>query len=161
MRLTIEYVDINSIKTYENNAKLHPAEQINQIKRSIEEFGMNDPIGVHDGVIVEGHGRYIACLKLGFTEIPIIRLDDLSDEQRKAYSLIHNKLTMNSGFDINILNDELKSISDIDMSEYGFIDTENIDLEDFYEEIDNNITIICSHCGKEFIYNKKTKEVIA
>lgn len=160
MRLTIEYVDINSIKTYENNAKLHPAEQINQIKRSIEEFGMNDPIGVHDGIIVEGHGRYIACLELGFTEIPVIRLDNLSDEQRKAYALVHNKLTMNSGFDLELLNDELNNISDIDMTGYGFIDTEVIDMDDFYEETNNEVTIICSHCGKEFIYNKKTKEVI-
>ena len=55
MNLKIEYVPIDSIVPYENNAKEHPAEQIEQIKRSIEEFGMSDPIGVWHGEIVEGH----------------------------------------------------------------------------------------------------------
>ena len=98
--LKIEYVDIESIKPYENNAKEHPREQIEQIKKSIEEFGNNDPIAVWNNEIVEGHGRYEALKELGQREIPIIRLDNLTDEQRKAYTLVHNKLTMNSDFDL-------------------------------------------------------------
>ena len=117
--LKIEYVDIDTIKPYKNNAKQHPREQIEQIKRSIEEFGMNDPIAVWHDEIVEGHGRILALKELGYTKTPIIRLDELSDEQRKAYGLVHNKLTMNSDFDIDILNEELDNI-DLDMSEYGF-----------------------------------------
>lgn len=120
MKLKIEYVDIGSIKPYENNAKLHPREQIEQIKKSIEQFGMDDPIGIWKDEIVEGHGRLIACQELGMEEVPIIRLDHLTDEQRKAYTLVHNKLTMNSDFDIDILNDELATINDIDMELYGF-----------------------------------------
>lgn len=116
--LKIEYVGIDSINPYPNNAKLHPAEQIEQIKRSIEEFGMNDPIGVWHDEVVEGHGRLIACKELGFDNVPIIRLDDLDDEQRRAYMLVHNQLTMNSGFDTDMLNIELESI-DIDMKPYG------------------------------------------
>lgn len=119
-KLKIEYVDINSIKPYENNAKLHPEEQIEQIKKSIEMFGMDDPIGIWKDEIVEGHGRLIACQQLGMTEIPIIRLDHLTDEERKAYTLAHNKLTMNSDFDIDILNEELMNFDTIDMSEFGF-----------------------------------------
>lgn len=119
-KLKIEYVDINSIKPYKNNAKLHPKEQIEQIKKSIEQFGMDDPIGIWKDEIVEGHGRLIACKELGYTEVPIIRLDHLSDEERKAYTLAHNKLTMNSDFDIDILNDELDDILNIDMSDFGF-----------------------------------------
>lgn len=118
--LKIEYVDIDSIKRYKNNAKLHPREQIEQIKKSIQEFGNNDPIAVWHNEIVEGHGRYDALKELGEKEIPIIRLDDLTDEQRKAYTLVHNKLTMNSDFDMETLNLELESIVDIDMSDYGF-----------------------------------------
>lgn len=120
MKLEIEYVDIESIKPYEKNAKLHPKEQIEQIKKSIQEFGMDDPIGIWKDEIVEGHGRLIACKELGYTEVPIIRLDHLNDEQRKAYALAHNKLTMNSDFDIDILNDELMSFTNIDMSDFGF-----------------------------------------
>lgn len=120
MKLEIEYVDIDSIRPYKNNAKQHPKEQIEQIKKSIEQFGMDDPIGIWKDEIVEGHGRLIACKELGMTEVPIIRLDHLTDEQRKAYTLAHNKLTMNSDFDLEILNQELLSIGDIDMTEFGF-----------------------------------------
>ena len=125
--LKIEYVDINSIKPYSKNAKKHTKEQIEQIKQSIELFGMDDPIAVWNNEIVEGHGRLDACKELNFKEIPIIRLDHLTDEERKAYTLIHNKLTMNTGFDIDILNDELDNIIDIDMEQFNF----NLDTDDF------------------------------
>lgn len=125
-KLKIEYVSIDSVKPYKNNAKLHPKEQIEQIKKSIEQFGMDDPIGVWKNEIVEGHGRLIACKELGLKEIPIIRLDHLTDEERKAYTLAHNKLTMNSDFDLDILNEELANFETIDMSDFGF----DLDLND-------------------------------
>ena len=120
MELKIEYVDINTIKPYEKNAKEHPDWQIKQIIESIEQFGMNDPIAVDKhNVIIEGHGRYLACREMGNNIVPVIHLDDLTEEQRKAYTLIHNKLTMNSGFDIDILKDELADIETIDMDVFG------------------------------------------
>lgn len=129
MKLKIEYVDIDTIKPYKNNAKKHPREQIDQIKKSIQEFGNNDPIAVWNNEIVEGHGRYLALQELGGGTIPIIRLDELTDEQRKAYTLVHNKLTMNSDFDFNILDSEIAEI-DIDMSEFGF-DSIDVDSDMF------------------------------
>ena len=135
-KLKIEYVDINSIKPYEKNAKLHPEEQIEQIKKSIQQFGMDDPIGIWKDEIVEGHGRLIACKELGYTEVPIIRLDHLTDEERKAYTLAHNKLTVNSDFDIDILNDELDDIMNIDMSDFGFdIDVDEEETEIIEDEV--------------------------
>ena len=134
--LSIEYVDIDTLKPYEKNAKKHPAKQIEQIKSSIELFGMNDPIAVWNNEIVEGHGRLIACKELNYKEVPIIRLDNLTDEQRKAYTLVHNKLTMNSDFDVNILNEELENIIDIDMSEFDF----NVDFEDVFKENERHRT---------------------
>ena len=119
-QLKIEYVDINTIKPYEKNAKIHTKEQVNQIKKSIEQFGMNDPIALWNGEIVEGHGRLLACKELGLSEVPIIRLDYLTDEERKAYTLVHNKLTMNSDFDLDILNNELATFDTIDMEDFGF-----------------------------------------
>ena len=131
--LKIEYVDINTLKEYEKNAKLHPQEQIEQIKKSIQEFNMIDPIGVwKDNSIIEGNGRYKACMQLGIKEVPIIRLDHLSDEERKAYTLAHNKLTMNSDFDIDILKTELENLKelDFDLELTGF----NIDeLDDIFQ----------------------------
>lgn len=133
-KLKIEYVDIDSIKPYENNAKQHPRTQIEQIKTSIEMFGMDDPIGIWKDTIVEGHGRLIACQELGYREVPVIRLDHLTDEERKAYTLAHNKLTMNSEFDIDILNAELAGFDTIDMSEFGFeLDPETEDEPDVEE----------------------------
>lgn len=156
--LKIEYVDINSIKPYENNAKEHPREQIEQIKKSIQEFGNNDPIAVWNNEIVEGHGRYIALTELGEKEIPIIRLDNLTDEQRKAYTLVHNKLTMNSDFDFDKLTEELDSIININMEDFDFIKMADVDLDDFFvdspekpKEEEKEEKIICPHCGKEII----------
>ena len=137
MRLNVEYVPIDTIKEYENNAKIHTDEQIEQIKKSIQEFGFNDPVGVWHGECVEGHGRIIAARQLGMTEIPIIRLDDLTDEQRRAYMLVHNKLTMNTDFDFELLDSELGDILDIDMSEFGF-DIE-IEEEEPNEIIDDEV----------------------
>lgn len=130
MKLKVEYIPINEITPYENNAKIHTEEQIEQIKKSIEEFGMNDPIGIwgKDNIIIEGHGRLMALQELGWDEVPVIRLDDLTDEQRRAYTLIHNQTTMNTGFNIDILNEELQNI-EIDMSDFGF-DIELDDIED-------------------------------
>ena len=136
MKLKVEYLPIEEVKPYKNNAKIHTPEQIDQIKASIQQFGMNDPIGIwsKENIIVEGHGRLLACQELGYKEIPVIRLDDLTDEQRRAYTLAHNQLTMNTGFDLDILNEELNNL-EIDMSEFGFdaINQEEIELtEDEY-----------------------------
>ena len=121
MELKVEYVGIDTIKPYKRNAKTHPKEQIEQIKKSIQEFGNCDPIGVWHGEIVEGHGRYLALKELGEKTIPIIRLDELTDDQRKAYGLVHNQLTMNSPWDFEMLDLELPEI-DMDLSVFCFDD---------------------------------------
>lgn len=161
-KLKIEYVDINSIKPYKNNAKEHPKEQIRQIKKSIEQFGMDDPIGVWNNEIVEGHGRLIACKELGMTEVPIIRLDHLTDEERKAYTLAHNKLTMNSDFDLDILNEELMTFETIDMQDFGFyLASDDIEREDLSDKIKDNYELIIKCSSEEELeetYNKLVEE---
>ena len=155
--LKIEYVKLSEIKPYSGNAKTHPREQIEQIKKSINEVGFNDPIGVWHGEIVEGHGRYMAAQELGLDTVPIIRLDSLTDEQRRAYALIHNKLTMNSDFDFDLLNIELEGIFDIDMGDFGFDfgsdtgfneDALNELFADAPEKEKKPKTIKCPHCGE-------------
>lgn len=105
-----------------NNAKDHPKWQIDQIKESIKQFGNLDPIGIwgDENLIVEGHGRWIALKQLGYKEVECIRLDSLSAEERKAYALVHNELTMNSGFIPELLQSTLNEIATIDMSLFGF-----------------------------------------
>ena len=125
--MKIEIVPIGDITPYEKNAKIHTPEQVEQIKKSILEFGNNDPIAIDkDGVIIEGHGRLMALKELGYTEVECIRLGHLTEEQRKAYTLVHNKLTMNTGFDLEILAEELASIEGINMADYDF----DLDLGD-------------------------------
>lgn len=150
---------INDITPYEKNAKIHTEAQIEQIKKSIQEFGMNDPIAVwgDKNTIVEGHGRLEALKQLGYTEVDCIRLDHLTDEERKAYTLAHNKINMNTGFDIDLLDEELDSIEDIDMSEFGFLDNEEVNLDDFFTEAEESKkeeketgTITCPYCHKQF-----------
>ena len=135
--LQIELVPITAIKPYENNAKIHTREQIEQIKQSIFEFGNNDPIAIDaNGVIIEGHGRLMALQELGYTEVEVIRLGHLNEEQRKAYTLIHNKLTMNTGFDLDILATELQAIENINMKDYDFDlgIAEDLIIEDIEED---------------------------
>ena len=154
--MKIEKISIDKIKPYENNAKLHPPEQIEQIKKSIQEFGNNDPIAIDEnGVIIEGHGRYEALKELGFKEIEVIRLTHLNGQQKKAYILAHNKLTMNTGFDFNMLSLELDSIDGFDMSDFGFeIDfekenqriSENKEIET-NEFNDEQFDLECPRCG--------------
>ena len=118
--LKIEYININDLIPYSKNAKKHPKKQITEIANSIEEFGMNDPIGIaKNNIIVEGHGRWLACKELGFSTVPCIRLDHLTEEQRKAYTLAHNKVA-ESDWDFDLLDDELNDILNIDMEQFGF-----------------------------------------
>lgn len=133
LKLEITYMPTEQLTPYENNAKLHPQEQIDEIKASITQFGMNDPIAVcgTQNIIVEGHGRLIACQQLGIETVPVIRLDHLTEDERKAYTLAHNKLTMNTDFDMEMLQREIESIG-LDMAEFGFddIDESNVQLEE-------------------------------
>ena len=120
--LKIEYLTLDKLKPYDKNARKHQEADLSTIKASITEFGMSDPIGVwgKDNVIVEGHGRYLACKDLGIEQVPVIHLDHLTDEQRRAYALAHNKTAEMSEWDFDLLGDELADILDIDMSDFGF-----------------------------------------
>ena len=157
MELRIEYLPKDQLKPYFHNAKLHPAEQVEQIKKSIQEFGFNDPIAIWgDSEIVEGHGRLFAIMEMDeITTVPVIRLDHLTDEQKRAYALVHNKLTMNSGFDMDLLWEELEAL-DLNMADFGFDCDEPFSETEIGERSneDNSEnegkTIQCPHCGQWF-----------
>lgn len=128
--LKVEYVDTSSLIPYANNSKLHPAEQVEQIANSIREFGNCDPIAVWtngDGEleIVEGHGRLMALNELGIDIAPIIKLDHLTDEQRRAYSHIHNQTTLTSELDLEKLEEDMFEL-DFDWGSFGFEEFEDI-----------------------------------
>ena len=118
MELKIEYLPIKALKPYEKNTRKHQKKDIDNIARSIEKFGMNDPIGIwKDNIIVEGHGRLLACKQLGMTEVPCVRLDHLTDEQRREYAIAHNATAELSIWDKDFLAEEL---ADLDLSNFDF-----------------------------------------
>ena len=141
--LKIVYLPIDSLKPYEKNARQHKAVDVAVIKKSIEEFGMCDPIGIwgDKNIIVEGHGRLLALKELGYTEVPCIRLDHLTDEQRKAYALTHNRSAELSAWDFDILDEELKALEDeFDLDALGFTelmpeDEPEVTDDDFDEDV--------------------------
>lgn len=100
MELKIEYLPVKALKPYEKNTRKHQKIDVDNIARSIEKYGMNDAIGIwgEENIIVEGHGRLMACKKLGMKEVPCVRLDHLTDEQRREYaSLIMQRLSCPRG----------------------------------------------------------------
>ena len=119
--MKIEKIKVEEIIPYADNAKLHPERQIEQIRSSILEFGFNDPIAIDENnVVIEGNGRLMAIKDLGYKEVDCIRIEGLTEDQKRAYILVHNQLTMNTGFDIDILNKELERIKGIDMTQFDF-----------------------------------------
>lgn len=129
---------VDELIPYENNPRLND-EAVEYVKNSIKEFGFKVPIVIDkDNVIVAGHTRLKASLELGFKEVPCIIADDLSEEQIKAFRLADNKVSEKSMWDFDKLDKELDSILDIDMSLFDFnINTDNVNLEDFFEDSDN------------------------
>lgn len=124
LEVTVE--PIGRLQEYAGNAKEHTAEQVGQIKESMRQVGFCDPIGVWTNAegkseVVEGHGRLMAALELGLESVPVIHLDGLTDEQRRFYALVHNKLTMNTGWDFDKLDREVEDLSlDFEMGDFGF-----------------------------------------
>lgn len=136
--LEVREMAVADLVPYANNAKKHPKEQIDQIAESISEFGNCDPIAVwhnEDGEaeIVEGHGRVMALKQLGIDTAPVICLDHLTDEQRRAYTHVHNQTTLSSGFDEQALIEDMDNL-DMDWEALGFSefmpDFEHDDIED-------------------------------
>ncbi|WP_419835416.1 site-specific DNA-methyltransferase [Endozoicomonas atrinae] len=124
---SIEHRSVASLIPYANNARTHSDEQVTQIARSIEEFGFVNPVLVgSDDVIVAGHGRLMAARQLGMETVPVIVLGHLTETQRRALVIADNQITANSGWDEDLLKQELAELDalDFDLDLMGFSDEE-------------------------------------
>lgn len=155
--MEIVKIGINEITPYPGNAREHSEKDLDAIASSIKEFGFNDPVAIwgEKNMIVEGHGRWQAAKMLGMEELPCIRLDQLSDEERRAYTIAHNSTAELSGWDFSILESELSAITHIDMTAMGFENmTFNEDeLERFFSDEPDDVPpkrIQCPKCGEWF-----------
>lgn len=129
-KLNIEYKQIKELRPYKKNAKKHDKTQVEQIANSIKEFGFTQPVIVDENnVVVAGHGRILGAKKAGLKEVPTVCLDDLTEEQIKAYRLVDNKLN-ESEWDAVLLSEELKELEEVNMDLFGFDLGEEIKKEE-------------------------------
>jgi hypothetical protein len=139
MTLKIVYRATADLVPYENNARTHSAEQIEQIAKSINEFGFNAPI-LLDGNngIIAGHGRYEAALSLGLAKVPTIDLSHLDEVKKKAYILADNKLALNADWDTGLLSFEINELQTLgfDTDLLGFSNFELMSFNDNDEKTD-------------------------
>lgn len=137
--LNIEYLPISLLTPYEKNTKDHDEHDVAIIAQSIQSYGMNDPIGIwgKKNTIVEGHGRYLACKDLNIQNVPVIRLDHLTNAQRREYAILHNKTTELSTWNDFLKEeyDDLPGLTDYDIDFgdiYGSTEEEEEEPEESY-----------------------------
>jgi DNA modification methylase len=125
--IQIEQWPLDRLLPYAANARTHPDEQVAQIAGSIAEFGFNVPCLVDErGVLVAGHGRLLAAQRLGLSQVPVIRLDHLTDAQARAYRIADNQIALNSGWDDALLSAEVARLKEdgVDLELLGFPEDE-------------------------------------
>ena len=168
----IEQRAVEKLIPYARNSRTHSDAQVAQIAASIQEFGFTNPILVDGSYgILAGHGRLAAAKDMGLAEVPVIVLDHLSAEQRRAYILADNQLALNAGWDAELLQMEVAALNlaDFDLSLLGFdedriaslLDPEGIDreepaakertgAEEYGEEDFSEFDHKCPRCNFEF-----------
>lgn len=160
--LNIVYRNIKELKPYKKNAKKHPKEQVERIANSIKEFGFTQPVIIDsNNCVVAGHGRILGAKKAGLKQVPTVMLEDLTEEQIKAYRLVDNKLN-ESEWDFSLLDEELGILSeDIDMELFGFDDIMSDEEQEKEKKVEFEIKekyevhIICKDEKQmEQVYNK-------
>src|SRR5262249_38035938 len=111
---TVEYVRVVDLRPHDRNARTHSTQQIQQIARSIERFGFNNPVLVdQNNRVIAGHGRVAAAKSLGHDVVPTLRIEHLSDQEKRAYIIADNKLAEKAGWDTEILAIEFQSLGEL------------------------------------------------
>jgi DNA modification methylase len=127
----IERWPVERLIPYARNARTHPEDQVAQIAASIREWGWTNPVLVgEDGTIIAGHGRVLAARKLRILEVPVMVATGWSDAQKRAYTIADNKLTLNGGWDDELLGLELGELEVLgfDLDLIGFTESERATL---------------------------------
>lgn len=153
--MNIKELSISQLHEYDNNPRNNDR-AVDAVAESIREFGFKVPIVIDgDNVIVCGHTRVKAAQKLGMETVPCIIADDLTPEQIKAFRLADNKTGELAGWDFAKLEEELAALDGFDMSAFGFVQNEDVDIDSFFEDAGEKKEkepkrIQCPHCGEWF-----------
>ena len=159
MENKILYIDINKLSENPRNSKIHPDEQIAKLMKSITEFGFNIPILIDKkNMIIAGHARFLAAKALHIDSIPAIRIENLTEDQIRAYTIADNKLTELGEWDYTKLSDELEYLNsvDIDAMAMGF---DYADFEMLNDSFQNNDDIL-SESPSERTPSKNKKSIV-
>ena len=153
--MNIKEIAIDNLREYENKPRNND-NAVDAVAESIREFGFKVPAVVdRNNVIVCGHTRVKAAQKLGMETVPCIIADDLTPEQIKAFRLADNKTGELAGWDFAKLEEELSALDGFDMSAFGFVQNEDVDIDSFFEDAGEKKEkepnrIQCPHCGEWF-----------
>lgn len=126
-KLKVVYRKTDDLSPYENNARVHTQSQIDILKKSIAEFGFTNPILVDESdTVIAGHARLEAATQMEIAQVPTIVLQGLTEEQRAAYAIADNKITLNASWDFKTLEEEIEKLreTDLDLDLTGFTDIE-------------------------------------
>ena len=127
----MKMVSVDQLVPYVNNARTHSPEQINKIRASLREFGFVNPLIIdRDNNVIAGHGRLVAAKAEGYTEVPCVFVDEMTEAQKKAYILADNRMALDAGWDDDLLKVELEALQDLDFDLVltGFDEKEVADL---------------------------------
>ena len=114
--LEVETASISLLKPYPHNPRTHTKKQLRQIADSINTFGWTNPILIDaEGGVIAGHGRLEAAKLLGIKHVPTIKLENMSEAQKRAYVIADNKLAENAGWDAETLAIELQALTEIEL----------------------------------------------
>ena len=127
----MQLVDINKLIPYVNNARTHSPEQITKLRSSLREFGFINPVLIdREFNVLAGHGRIAAAKEEGINEVPCVFVEHLSEAQKKAYILADNRMSLDAGWDDELLKVEMASLQEMgfDVGMTGFDESELADL---------------------------------
>ena len=127
----MQLVDINKLIPYVNNARTHSPEQITKLRSSLREFGFINPVLIdREYNVLAGHGRIAAAKEEGIKEVPCVFVEHLSEAQKKAYILADNRMSLDAGWDDELLKVEVASLQEMgfDIGMTGFDESELADL---------------------------------
>lgn len=133
---SIEMRDAATLNPYERNPRTHPESQIEQLKNSIRQWGWTVPILIdEDDTVLAGHGRLHAATEMMIEQVPCVVATGWSEDQKRAYVIADNQIALNAGWDMDVLEDEIRAL-DGDSFSVDMLGFDEFELSKMLAEVD-------------------------